>query len=892
MFLKFSYPKLGSRRLGSRRPWTLLTALMLVVGLALVPGSSASSAQETIRPIKAGESRQVDRHIGTAKGGHLELDQAGEDALNSDRFWAAFEHHEALGARHEAGPEHGRNARMRAPNSIGFDRAPLLAGNPILDQGQTSDWDWDPIQDLIQDQSLGQPLDQPQEQDQDQDPQLELWLFQRFIGVRTASNTAPLLRVFDAEGNQKSDTSAQGRKSGGRWQIDLNPQARNDSPTLLEPGDRVEVEIAGKVTSLDVPLLSASADVETDHVHGTLPEGALGAAVLLRRNSNFFAEPHIYDAATGLAKADGSYEIDLSGTADIEAGYYGEAFTQIEGGHVLIASFAPPAVIFHAIEPFAVVYGDGGDPPVLTTQDEGTELYYSGPARPLGGANYLAYLGPNGNLDFETYEPQTGVEVVVLKDETPILRAPLPQSLAGYDSQTGELWGHAEPGAVIRVGIPNDTPLDAVAGEDGDFSFDLSGVRIGEDAPLTVVIHEHQGVARATRAVRPRVTSYLYGQEFGGFIAGWGTVLIEQYREGERLTWDEPSPSPDGEFYSELRGPRGEQAVVSPGDRILIRPEIGRQVEIEVPALGGESSADVRSFLGNTTANTPVLMYAYDRSPNFFDNQPYNQVFDRQLETTSDAEGVFNFSCEGEEEDCRYGYGFLGARQGPHLFALKWTNRALFGLSVDAVSTTGRATAGKPVRVIPLGPNDEVLEEQAITSVIRARQRQALPRFDLDLEELFPEGLSVGQGLRVIIGEEITDFRIPEVTWKAQVGANSVVGTGPPSRQMVVLAYARGEADNRPPVVAGNGRSNGSGRWTVRFPNFDLRSGDDIEVYLLGQNFFLWWTEYAIEGIDPPTPTPRPTQPSDRPSPTPGATEEDPRPEEERLFLPRLIAGA
>ena len=85
-----------------------------------------------------------------------------------------------------------------------------------------------------------------------------------------------------------------------------------------------------------------------------------------------------------------------------------------------------------------------------------------------------------------------------------------------------------------------------------------------------------------------------------------------------------------------------------------------------------------------------------------------------------------------------------------------------------------------------------------------------------------------------------------------------------------------------------------TGAFETGLGGFDLRAGDDVEVYLFeGTDRFLWWSERGIPslGPEPTRPTPSPLPPSASPvpgaSPTPGAGTVRPLPLR-RLSLPRL----
>jgi hypothetical protein len=195
----------------------------------------------------------------------------------------------------------------------------------------------------------------------------------------------------------------------------------------------------------------------------------------------------------------------------------------------------------------------------------------------------------------------------------------------------------------------------------------------------------------------------------------------------------------------------------------------------------------------------------------------------------------------------------------------------------------GRASAGLPVTVEPL---DESGQPRAIfEGIVKPTSVGGLPSFEVPLFDFYPDGVKAGDQMRLGVGGRSYLFDVPDFEWQADVLTDSVIGRGPANLPLAIVAYARDMSVRRADTSITQGVIGPRGIWGLGFGGFDLRAGDDLELYLFDAEKFLWWSEDAIAGpIEPtPVPTARPTiEPTSTPEPTPTA-----EPQGWMIYLPR-----
>jgi hypothetical protein len=728
-------------------------------------------------------------------------------------------------------------------------------------------------------------------------PVLDLSLYNYVLGIQTGSANPPSVRVVGSDGKLRSETRAEGRPTNGRWRVELPGLSDPQTRILLRPGDRIEVGLDGRSTVLTLPELAAEADVSGDVVNGRAGPGIRSARIALHRDANWFAPPNELGTHPVAMAEDGRFRLDLAGQVDLAPGYYGELIGRTAAGHSVSFGFAPPAITFSGTGPAAYVRANADTRPVLTLRNRiDTELFRSGLGIPIGSALFRVDLYQNGNPDFGAYRPSDGEQVGVELDGLLRLDERLPRALGSIDRASSTVWGLTEPGAALLLALSGDgSPARRlVADAEGHFAVDFAGANLAADTTADFVAWPGGSVARLGRATPPLQQVILYDNEVRGRLPGWGDFRAELWRAGRLREWRESRTTVDGGFAIEFRDAAGQESSIQPDDRILIEPELGRRLELEVPLVTAEVDAAAQRLYGIAPAGSSFPSRVYYNPVSILDPDPFDRETYQVLTTQTDAEGRYQIECDGPPCEMRYGY--LGVPVADAQYFLLWLRRPVIGIGVTDRVVGGRGTAGLPVsgRVQGEAGGPQFAFEQRFRPL--AFQ---MPAWELDLSPQFPSGIPSGLRMQIDVNEQRFDLEVPRFEMLADAPRNAVSGVGPPGLQVSVVAYARGDDAARRGARSGNMSIPASGRWTVQFNNFDLKTGDDIEAFVVDDDRYYRWTEDAIAGPALPTaapsrtPRPLPTDPptdppTSEPSPTPRPMPTDEIVQRIQRYLPSL----
>lgn len=692
------------------------------------------------------------------------------------------------------------------------------------------------------------------------DPSFEVPLYTGYVGLRTAATGRPTVRVYDPEGNLRIEVEATGTRSAeGRWNVQLGPPGDLSNLVLLQPGDRVEAVLGGRSTAVTVPRMTAEVDTVADTVRGLVPPTA-AVFVQAHRDPLWYAEAPNPPGEVVAVGSGGRYLADLAGKFDLRPGTWGEVAMQDAAGHVFFLPFAVPAATLDATNyaiqvrsPAAVRMAE-----VALERGDGSVRFRSAPALAAGAGLFLATLFLEGRPEYGAYVPVPGDELVVYLDGQETLREVVPWVTTTVRLQSREVSGLAPPGAHVAV---NFTPADepgtptyrghTTADATGSYRLDTSALSVvAESAQSATVGYPGGSAAFLARGGVPAQTVQLYGHRIGGSLAGWGRLTLTHLPGGEGPeARAEVRANPRGGFAAELFV-RGEPAVLAPGDRITILAERGEGLDVTIPQVTADAAPATRQVRGRAPPGAAVRVHAFGGAPDYFGNQQYEQPF-TALYARADDTGHYAVECA--VEDCGTRYGVTYVQQGETSFALEWLEAPLIGVGVTLADALAKATSGSAVTVTPLdaagqpGPPRHGLVRPALSG--------GLPEWSADLGDVFPAPMAVGARVRIQVGERIADVEIPALTWQVSPGRDDVRGTGPPRHVYQAVAAARQE-DRQPPFGVVSGTMDAAGRFQARFQQFDVRPGDDAELYLLRGNHYLWWTAKGVRDPEPEvTPT-------------------------------------
>lgn len=735
------------------------------------------------------------------------------------------------------------------------------------------------------------------------DPRILLWLHDSFVEVQTAATNPPRVRVQDASGRSKADVVAVGPRSASGWRVNLSPEADLYNRVLLRPGDRVEVLVGGGSTRLTVPELTAQPDDEADLLRGRAPAGSLAVFVQLHRDPAWHDAPDPALIGPLAVAADGSFVLAPEGF-DFGPGTWGEAAALDAAGHLTVFPFASPAATVYTTEPYALLRATPPERPVLSMLNEiGAERFRSGPAFALGGSLFLVLMAQDGIVENGAYQPAADDIAAITQGGEMLLQAPLPRVLATVDADARRVEGIAPPGARTLVqiepdgpGSPNSPTMLVVPDAEGRVSAHFPTVAVSRAARTVVMSYPGEGVARVTTGRVPNQRIRLYDNGIAGSIPGWDAVEIRlRDAAGELRAHVETRADAVGSIEARLLTPQGRRVAIQPGDRVEIRPALGRGLDLTIPNLSAEVDAARLSLTGRAPPGAMVAAAVFSQSPPYFSLTPYEADY-LTFSAASDAEGRYAIPCQGE--GCAMRYGQVGTRVGNAEYLLDWLDRPLPGLGVSVSNAIGWGTAGLPVTVTPY--DHEGRPGAPIEDLVRPSLNGGLPSLEVPLVDPFPDGLAAGDQVDLSVGELRLALRVPEFTWLADTPRNIVSGTGPPGRAVTVLVSARNDLTGRPVSAGGSVIIDLNGRWSVRFTSFDLRAGDAAELYLIMDDHFMWWNDDSIPASGPeptaPPPTTAPPTTTVRPTPiplTPTPTRPRPNPPPtEPLYLPALRKGA
>jgi hypothetical protein len=132
----------------------------------------------------------------------------------------------------------------------------------------------------------------------------------------------------------------------------------------------------------------------------------------------------------------------------------------------------------------------------------------------------------------------------------------------------------------------------------------------------------------------------------------------------------------------------------------------------------------------------------------------------------------------------------------------------------------------------------------------------------VDLSAEYPDGLPPGVRLQVAVAERAYDVLVPRFSYQIDVVADVISGIGPAGQYLYVVAIPPPGDATRAEIGFGDAIVSPSGRWAVKLDDFDLRPGDELDIYLFGADHTLWWSEASVAGAEPaPTPTAPRAQP-------------------------------
>ena len=675
------------------------------------------------------------------------------------------------------------------------------------------------------------------------------------IGVRTTSLERPYVRVYVPSGGIKIALDAPGTRPGnGRWNIPLT-LGGGSPPVLVQPGDRVEATLGEAVTSVVIPEITATSDQDTDVVSGRVL-GPGTVYVVLHRDGVMFEGDLNPDAILGESSADGTFEISVAGSFDLRPGTWGEVAVVDEASNVFGVGFAPPFARIQTHRYMATLRADGALRPTVALLDGfGTELSRGTEAVSYGNGTFRVTLARGGDAG-GAFLPKPGEQFAIVIDGKIVANEAASWYSATVDPDLDEVRGHGPPGSRLVVAAYPD-PEGAssglqfsTVGDDGKWRMPVpSGVDLTFESQAGAEVWSGGAFVQGLYGLVPFVQLNLFDNQVSGTVEGRGELeLIHYPADGGEPKSGFYETTPLGEYVVPLFDGGDERAIGS-GDRLELRSETGEVRELIIPDVSVTGDVDRRGIKGQAPPGARVYGGLYPYNLNLFG---INQ-FDRDatvVEAYADESGAFALRCPAVATACGTRYGYVTVYDEADRYLLLWIDGPATGVAITRANAIGFASSGSRVTV----KGDGIDGVRRATS--RPRPEGRLPGWEMPLNDVHPDGLPLGARFEISTDDSTRELVIPRFEWSVNTRTNTVYGsTDLVGLPLTLVAYSNGEVGR---AVVGSGRAvvDAGGEWSIRLAGFNLLPGDDIEMYVIDDDYFLQWHETGVEGPDEATRVP------------------------------------
>ena len=719
------------------------------------------------------------------------------------------------------------------------------------------------------------PVPGPVRAQGDEAPRFEIPLYSPYLVVRAAGAGRPVVRLTGPDGGLKIAVEAGGeRPADGRWTVVLRTPAMEPTEVVtVDPGDTVAVEVDGQRASVVVPRLTAAVDTAADVVAGTVPP-TLAVFVVAGYDEGLHGPRPAADPVVVTA-ADGRYRAELGDRIDLAPGTFGYVATADAAQNLFVLAFAPPLLTVSPARFTALVRANADARPEVAVVDAlGTEIARSGPPITLAPGFFGVILLRGGRPENGAFQPRPGERVALILDQSVAAEATLPDVTASIDAAARRVGGRAPAGArVVVTARPSeaggDTVVRTTAGDDGRYAAAFPALAFADDALAFALAWSGGGVAYEVAGRVPFAEIELWGHVLRGFVDGRGELrVVHTPADGRPPSSRVVVPEIDGRFEADVFDRAGQPARFAPGDALTLTPQDGAPLAVTVPRVTARVAAGGRRLEGEAPPGAALAAEVFADEPSYFAPRPVPSP-SITLSGAAGPDGGYALTCD--RAGCPARYGRLVARTGAVRAVLRWVDQPVSGIGVTLSTAFGWATAGEAVTV--------AFDDGTVrTAIAQPTQPDRLPLWEIDLRDLYRDGIPLGTRLRLGVGDAATDVTVAPVTWQADVLADRVTGTAPAVHAVIVVAEP---ADPDRTATATTVVSGLDGRFAADLPGFNLRSGDRLTLYVIrpGDRHVLQYVDPGVAGPEEPpsTATATTTPPATR-RPTATATAAAPTP--------------
>lgn len=606
-----------------------------------------------------------------------------------------------------------------------------------------------------------------------------------------------------------------------------------DGGQVVRPGSRLTLARPGDAAlDVTVPDLGADVDVAADRIVGRAPAGAeVEVEVLLGAGP---APERV--ARTLTAAADGSFELALGGTHDLQPGAArGSARLTTPDGVRVAADFAAAAAELTLGATSLRGASTPGSTVAVSVRAPDGATATLGPIENVGGAAFA--LGTPESL-VPPLPPLAAGSGVTLTVTSPVLATPatvvgtLGSVTIALDPSRETVAGVAPAGAAVALEADSLEGLGhrgaATAGNDGAYAADWSGaVDLRAGWRVRAAYDAAPGLSVGALAVIPAIHVGVGLPESRGLAEpGQAVTVTLESPGGARLSIRETADDQGAyaiafgsPFSPSPSGPR-------PGDRVEVSVVRDDPLVLEVPSLSAVADVAADAVRGEAPPGSSVRVRVESAA-----GAP-------TAEAVADAGGSYAAGFAGTLDLVRPAHGTVTLTRGDgNAFFATWAAirvSAVVGGSLQPSFVAGNGPVGRWVSVELVAPSGAVVAtggspvfEGDVTGLPGAAGSGTA--FFAELLDVAgtPVAMEAGDTLRVTAGDEVVELPIPRSEAVILVPADTVAGrTAPGAAVDVWISGTSSTID-----VHATATADAAGNYAASLAGaYDIRHGDQVLV--------------------------------------------------------------
>ena len=414
--------------------------------------------------------------------------------------------------------------------------------------------------------------------------------------------------------------------AGSHGEFKLILLARDGSTLTIRPGDRIRIEAAGRSHSVLVPEITLRADRLDDVVFGEAPaDGALNVRAIDERG----LDGGVIEVDALRAESD-TYAVDLAARFDVSGGDRLLARYRSEAGEVFERALRVPLImaqlggntVVGVAEPgvdVLVTALRGGETIARRTTRAGADGVFS-----LGlvdGSDVRLSAGDLVSTEWDAVsEGASGAESTSVVDISAQIEVPI-RAVSGVAPSNSRIVA-----TVDEASVGSWPPIGSRSASDGRFSVEIPGLgRLLAGSIADVSTDDPLGHRTWIRSVLARLEIEIGRQVVRGLADPLADYELTLKDGAESIAAGTVRTRTSGQFEAALTGERPVEAVMLPGQELVLRPRDGSEAEVTasliIPALSIEIDGAGRLVHGVAppSASLRVFLSAVGRPTSHLD---------------------------------------------------------------------------------------------------------------------------------------------------------------------------------------------------------------------------------------------------------------------------------